>query len=94
MHSQIEAFSAGLVFTRAQGIILSPSSMYTVKEVIEQAMRCKQEDREAVILFSITPSVETERSVYDPLLEGTMQNRRLEESQLKRSLAIIRDRQK
>lgn len=89
-HTQIEAYSAGLMFTRAQGIILSPSSMYTVKEVIEQAMRCKQEGREAVILFSITPSVETERSVYDPLLDGTMENRRLEESQLNRSLEIIR----
>jgi tryptophan synthase beta chain len=90
VHSQIEAYSAGLIFTRAQGIILSPSSMYTVKEVIEQAMRCKEEGREAVILFSITPSVETERSVYDPLLDGTMQNRRVEEGQLKRSLDIIR----
>lgn len=94
VHSQIEAFSAGLMFTRAQGIILSPSSMYTVKEVVEQAMRCKAENREAVILFSITPSVETERSVYDPLLEGTMQNRRIEESQLSRSLSIIQKQQK
>lgn len=93
VHSQIEAFSAGLMFTRAQGIILSPSSMYTVKEVIEQAMRCKAEKRDSVILFSITPSVETERSVYDPLLEGTMQNRRIEESQLSRSLAQIREQQ-
>ena len=92
VHSQIEAYSAGLMFTRAQGIILSPSSMYTVKEVIEQAMRCKQEGREAVILFSITPSVETERSVYDPLLEGTMQNRRVEEGALSRSLAHMRNR--
>ncbi len=92
-HSQVEAYSAGLIFTRAQGIILSPSSMYTVKEVIEQAMRCKTENRESVILFSITPSVETERSVYDPLLEGTMQNRRIEESQLSRSLAHIREQQ-
>ncbi len=92
-HSQVEAYSAGLIFTRAQGIILSPSSMYTVKEVIEQAMRCKSESREAVILFSITPSVETERSVYDPLLEGTMQNRRLEESRLSRSLSIIQQQQ-
>lgn len=90
VHSQIEAYSAGLIFTRAQGIILSPSSMYTVKEVIEQAMRCRQEGREAVILFSITPSVETERSIYDPLLAGTMQNREIEEGQLKRSLASLR----
>ncbi len=90
VHSQVEAYSAGLIFTRAQGIILSPSSMYTVKEVIEQAMRCKAENRDSVILFSITPSVETERSVYDPLLEGTMENRRLEESRLSRSLAHLR----
>jgi tryptophan synthase beta chain len=90
VHSQIEAYSAGLIFTRSQGIILSPSSMYTVKEVIEQAMRCKEEGREAVILFSITPSVETERSVYDPLLEGTMQNRRVEEGALSKSLSLMR----
>lgn len=91
-HTEIEAYSAGLIFTRSQGIILSPSSMYTVKEVIEQAMRCKQEGKEEVILFSITPSIETERSVYDPLLDGVMQERRLEESQLSRSLSAIRDK--
>jgi tryptophan synthase beta chain len=92
VHSQIEAYSAGLLFTRAQGIILSPSSMYTVKEVIEQALRCKAEKREAVILFSVTSSVETERSVYDPLLSGTMQNRHLEEGKLKQSLDTMQHR--
>lgn len=84
--TQIEAYSAGLMFTRSQGIILSPSSMYTVKEVIEQAMRCKEEDREATILFSITSSMETEKSVYDPLLDGTMQNRQIDEGSLEKSL--------
>jgi tryptophan synthase beta chain len=84
--TQIEAYSAGLMFTRSQGIILAPSSMYTVKEVIEQAMRCKEEGREATILFSITSSVETEKSVYDPLLDGTMQNRMVDEKSLRSSI--------
>jgi pyridoxal-phosphate dependent TrpB-like enzyme len=84
--TQIEAYSAGLMFTRSQGIILAPSSMYTVKEVIEQAMRCKEEGREATILFSITSSIETEKSVYDPLLDGTMQNRMVDEKALRSSI--------
>ena len=84
--TQIEAYSAGLMFTRSQGIILSPSSMYTVKEVIEQAMRCKEEGRAATILFSITSSMETEKSVYDPLLDGTMQNRMVDEKALEQSI--------
>jgi tryptophan synthase beta chain len=92
-HSQIEAYSAGLMFTRSQGIILSPSSMYTVKEVIEQAMRCKEERKESVILFSITPSVETERSIYDPLLDGTMEDGRATEDALRSAIARVSGRQ-
>lgn len=86
VHSQKNAYQAGLVFTRAQGIILSPSSMYTVKEVLDQALSCKEKGVSKTILFSITSSIETEKSVYDPLLNGTMNDEVLEEGRLKRSL--------
>ena len=41
VHSQREAYEAGLQFTRSEGVVLSPASMYTLKEVIAEAERCK-----------------------------------------------------
>tara|TARA_Y100001936_G_scaffold253622_1_gene319509 strand:- start:2351 stop:3715 length:1365 start_codon:yes stop_codon:yes gene_type:complete len=85
-HGQIESYSAGLMFTRSEGIVLSPHAMYTVKEVIEQALRCKESGSDATILFTVTPAVNAESSPYDSLLDGVMQNEKPEESSLKKSL--------
>jgi pyridoxal-phosphate dependent TrpB-like enzyme len=85
-HGQIESYSAGLIFTRSEGIVLSPHAMYTVKEVIEQAMRCKETGSEDTILFTVTPAVSTESSPYDSLLDGVMHDEKPEEASLKKSL--------
>lgn len=85
-HGQIESYSAGLMFTRAEGIVLSPHAMYTVKEVIEQAMRCKAEGSDDTILFTVTPAVSTESTPYDSLLDGKLHNEKLEEKSLSKSL--------
>jgi pyridoxal-phosphate dependent TrpB-like enzyme len=85
-HGQIESYSAGLMFTRAEGIVLSPHAMYTVKEVIEQALRSKENGTEDTILFTVTPAISTESSPYDELLDGVMNNEKPEEASLKKSL--------
>ena len=86
-HGQIESYSAGLMFTRSEGIILSPHAMYTVKEVIEQALRSKLSGREETILFTVTPAVTSESTPYDLLLDGVLNDERPEEVSLKKSLA-------
>ena len=86
-HGQIESYSAGLMFTRSEGIVLSPHAMYTVKEVIEQALRSKLSGREETILFTVTPAVTSESTPYDLLLDGMLNDERPEEASLKKSLA-------
>ena len=85
-HGQIESYSAGLMFTRSEGIVLSPHAMYTVKEVIEQALRSKAAGTDDTILFTVTPAVSTETSPYDSLLDGVMHDEELQEESLKKSL--------
>ncbi|MDA1279272.1 MAG: TrpB-like pyridoxal phosphate-dependent enzyme [Chloroflexi bacterium] len=85
-YGQIESFSAGLMFTRAEGIVLSPRAMYTVKEVIEQALRSKASGTEDTILFTVTPAVSTETTPYDSLLDGVLHDEKPEEASLKKSL--------
>ena len=72
VQSQREAYEAGLQFTRSEGVVLSPASMYTVKEVIAEAQRCKVSGSDNVILFSITTSVDADSTPYDPLLSGEL----------------------
>lgn len=85
-HGQIESYSAGLMFTRVEGIVLSPHSMYTVKEVIEQALRVKEARTDDTILFTVTPAMNSESSPYDLLLDGVMHDEKPEETSLKKSL--------
>ena len=85
-HGQIESYSAGLVFTRAEGIVLSPHTMYTVKEVIEQALRCKETGSADTILFTVTPMINTESTPYDLLLDGSMNDEKPEETSLRKSM--------
>jgi pyridoxal-phosphate dependent TrpB-like enzyme len=85
-HGQVESYSAGLMFTRAEGIVLSPHAMYTVKEVIEQAMRCKETGSADTLLFTVTPAVSTESTPYDSLLDGLLHDEKPEETSLKSSL--------
>jgi tryptophan synthase beta chain len=74
------------MFTRAEGIVLSPHAMYTVKEVIEQALRCKGTGSDDTILFTVTPAVSTDSTPYDSLLDGLLHDEKTEEASLKKSL--------
>ena len=75
------------MFTRSEGIVLSPHAMYTVKEVIDQALRAKLSGLEETILFTVTPAVTSESTPYDLLLDGVLNDEQPEETSLKKSLA-------
>jgi hypothetical protein len=60
--------------------------MYTVKEVIEQALRCKGTGSDDTILFTVTPAVSTDSTPYDSLLDGLLHDEKTEEASLKKSL--------
>ena len=88
-HGQRGAFEAGLEFTRAEGIILAPPSMYTLKEVVDEARRCAEEGVSRTILFSVTPNAEFDTSPYDPLHTGEMKDEPVSEDLLTRSLSHL-----
>ena len=90
-HKQREAFEAGLEFTRAEGLLLAPPSMYTLKEVVDEARRCKEEGASRTILFSVTASAEFDTSPYDPLLAGELEDESVAEDLLTRSLSHLPD---
>lgn len=52
-YNQLETFSAGLQFAKAEGIIPAPEANHTVVGAIREAERCKEEGTEKTILFNL-----------------------------------------
>jgi len=91
VHGQRAAFEAGLAFTRAEGIVLSPESMYTVREVIDEAERCTSSGEPKNILFSVTSSVDFDHSPYDALLVGNLKDELPAEAAINAAIAALRE---
>ncbi len=51
--NQLECFDAGIRFARAEGIIPAPEATHAVAAAIQEAERCKREDRRETILVNL-----------------------------------------
>ncbi len=51
---QMEAFAAGVQFTRAEGIIPAPEANHAVAQTIKEALRCKEEGVSRSIVFNLS----------------------------------------
>ncbi len=51
--NQLECFSAGLTFARAEGILPAPEATHAVAGAVQEALRCKAEGRSETILFNL-----------------------------------------
>jgi tryptophan synthase beta chain len=50
---QLETFSAGVLFARAEGILPAPEANHAVAGAIREALRCKEEGVSRAILFNL-----------------------------------------
>ena len=51
-YPQTAVFEAGTIFARTEGIIPAPESAHEIRFVIDEALRCKKEGKEEVIIFN------------------------------------------
>lgn len=52
-YNQLECFSAGVQFARAEGIIPAPEATHAVRGAIAEAERCREEGKSETILFNL-----------------------------------------
>ena len=52
--SQLNAYAAGVVFARTEGIIPAPETNHVISEVMSEALKAKEEGKEKVILFNFS----------------------------------------
>lgn len=71
---QLEAFSAGVQFARAEGIIPAPEANHAVATAIGEALRAKEEGRARTILFNLSGHGHFDMQAYIDYHAGKLQN--------------------
>jgi tryptophan synthase beta chain len=71
-YTQNPVFEAALQFARVEGIIPAPESAHAVKAAIDEALRCKEEGKEEVIVFNLSGHGHFDMAAYDAYLAGDL----------------------
>jgi len=86
-YAQIEVFSAGVQFARAEGIIPAPEANHAVKAAIDEALRCKTEGKSKVILFNLCGHGHFDMQAYTDYFSGKLTDQKYDEKELAMALA-------
>ncbi|HAM72546.1 MAG TPA: TrpB-like pyridoxal phosphate-dependent enzyme [Verrucomicrobiales bacterium] len=73
-HPQGSVFEAAVLFARTEGIVPAPEPSHAIREVINQAIRCREEGRGKVILFNLCGHGMLDLAAYETFLSGKLQD--------------------
>ncbi|MFC1857860.1 TrpB-like pyridoxal phosphate-dependent enzyme [Thermodesulfobacteriota bacterium] len=87
--TQLDAFKAGVIFTKSEGIIPAPETNHALATVIAEAKKAKEEAKEKVILFNFSGHGLIDLASYDKYFEGALQNFDLSDEELLESEKVF-----
>jgi tryptophan synthase beta chain len=86
-YTQTEVFAAGVEFTRAEGILPAPEANHAVKAVLDEAVRCREENSSETILFNLCGHGHFDMQAYIDFFAGKLEDRDYDEGELAMALA-------
>ena len=69
---QIKVFKAAVQFARTEGIVPAPESSHAISVAIDEAIKCREENRKKVIVFNLSGNGLLDLAAYDTYLSGKM----------------------
>jgi tryptophan synthase beta chain len=92
--SQIEAFKAGVLWARTEGVIPAPETTNALAQVIVEAEKAKQEGKEKVILFNFSGHGLLDLAGYEKYFSGKLTDFELSDEQMQESMKVFADHPK
>lgn len=86
---QLEAFDAGLLFSRTEGIIPAPESCHAIACTIREAKKCKESGEAKVLLFSLSGHGLIDMTAYESYLSGDLRNYTISDEDITQSLQNV-----
>jgi tryptophan synthase beta chain len=86
-YHQGECFAAGVLFSKAEGIVPAPEANHAVKGAIEEALRCKREGKAETILFNLCGHGHFDMAAYQAYASGKLVDVSYDEKELAMALS-------
>ncbi len=86
---QTGCFEAGVLFSRAEGIIPAPESNHAVKAAIDEALACKESGEAKTILFNLSGHGDFDMAAYEEYFSGKLEDRDYDQQKLDDALAAL-----
>lgn len=69
---QLKVFKAAVQFARTEGLVPAPESAHAISVAIDEAIKCREENRKKVIVFNLSGNGLLDLTAYDTYLSGRM----------------------
>ena len=88
---QTKVFEAAIMFAKCEGILPAPESAHAIRAAVDEALKCKVENRKKVILFGLTGTGYFDLAAYKQYNDGTMTDTVPTDADLEKGFATIPD---
>ena len=85
-HDNLEVFSAGVKFAKAEGIVPAPEATHAIATAIHEAEICKKEGKSKTILINLCGHGNYDMKAYEDYFEGKIVKHELSDEEIKASL--------
>jgi tryptophan synthase beta chain len=89
--TQLDAYKAGVMVARSEGLIPAPETTHALACVVEEALKAKEEGKEKVILFNWSGHGLLDLVAYDKYFSNQLQDFELSEEEMLASEKIFAD---
>ncbi len=89
--SQTEAFKAGILWARTEGVIPAPETTNALAQVVIEAEKAKQEGKEKVIVFNFSGHGLLDLGGYERFLSGQLKDFALSDEDMNKSMSVFKD---
>jgi tryptophan synthase beta chain len=89
-HNQLDTFEAAALFARTEGIVPAPEPSHAIKEVVDEALRCKETGEEKTLLFLLCGHGHFDMKAYDDYLAGKLKPYEMPREKIDASLSRLR----
>ncbi|HAI21977.1 MAG TPA: TrpB-like pyridoxal phosphate-dependent enzyme [Clostridiales bacterium UBA8153] len=89
--SQTEAYQAGVLWARTEGVIPAPETSNALAQVVREAKKAKEEGKEKVIVFNFSGHGLLDLTGYEKYLSGQLSDYELSDDDMAKSTAVFAD---
>jgi tryptophan synthase beta chain len=88
-HHQLECFEAAQLFAATEGIITAPETSHAIRSTINEAIRCREENKEECIVFNLSGHGLCDLGAYDRYFKGELEDYAYPQEKIELALAEL-----